>query len=249
MNAVDRLIAVAEKERKLKYHEGKNGYTKYGDWFAPKFEHAAWCDMFVSWCADQCGLSKVVGRYASCTAHAKWFQAHDHWGRKPRRGAIVFFHMPSGHKGPNHVGIVERVLDDGGIVTIEGNSSDKVARNVRRSHIVGYGYPQYPDGGGSSLSVKVPAFPLPKDFYYGPAKKGPHPVTGHSGPASYREGLKKWQRRMLVRGWGGIGTADGFYSGRTDKVASQFQKEKGLYIDGLIGPDTWKAAWTKPITG
>ena len=30
--------------------------------------------------------------------------------------------------------------------------------------------------------------------------------------------------------------------------AKAFQAEKGLKADGLIGPDTWKAAWDAPVT-
>jgi surface antigen len=249
VNSVDHLIAIAAKEKG--YHEGPENLTKYGKWYDPRFKHVAWCDMFVSWCANQAGLSKVVGRYALCRDHANWFQAHGRWGAKPRRGAIVFFHMPGGHDGINHVGIVAEVLADGGVVTWEGNSGDRVAKVVRRAHRVGYGYPAYPDHPAITSPpppAKVPAFPLPAGWSYGPASAA-HSVTGHSGPASYRAGLKTWQQRMLTRGWSGIGTADGYYTDRTAKVARQFQKEKHLHIDGGIGPETWRAAWTTKITG
>jgi hypothetical protein len=245
MRSVDRLIAVAEQERG--YREGPNNKTKYGKWFDPRFEHVMWCDMFVSWCADQVGLSKVVGRFALTRTHANWFKSHDRWSGHPHRGAIVFFHMPTGHPGINHVGIVERVLDDGGIVTIEGNAGDKVARVTRRAHIVGYGHPDYPDD-NAKIKTEVPPFPLPTGWWYGPASAGPHSVTGTHGPASYRDGLKTWQRRMLVRGWTDIGKPEGVYNQQTAKVARQFQEEKHLHVDGGIGIETWKAAWTAPIT-
>ena len=35
---------------------------------------------------------------------------------------------------------------------------------------------------------------------------------------------------------------------RTEAVTKQFQKEKGLKVDGLVGPKTWAAAWTEDIT-
>jgi len=51
---------------------------------------------------------------------------------------------------------------------------------------------------------------------------------------------------MGKRGW--TITADGFYGNQTSSVTRQFQQEKGLSVDGLIGPQTWAAAWTAPVT-
>ena len=45
---------------------------------------------------------------------------------RPRPGDLIIF------SGFSDIGIVERVLDDGSIQTIEGNASDQVARVVRR---------------------------------------------------------------------------------------------------------------------
>ncbi|SCG74871.1 CHAP domain-containing protein [Micromonospora inositola] len=246
MSSADKIIAIADGERG--YHEGPNNLTKYGKWYASGFENVRWCDMFVSWCADQAGLSKIVGRFAFTPSHANWFKGKNQWGSRPRRGAIAFFQLPGGPDRINHVGIVIRTLPDGGIVTIEGNVSDRVDRVVRRSHIVGYGYPAYP-GVGRTPS-EVPPFPLPKGWYYGPATAGPHAVTGQQGPKAYRDGLRAWQQRMHVRGWH-IGT-DGLYNDRTAKVCKQFQEQKGLLVDGKadgkIGQVTWSAAWTTPVT-
>ena len=89
----------------------------------------------------------------------------------------------------------------------------------------------------------APAFPLPPGSYFGP-KNGPN--SSVSGYYSHRSDLKKWQARMAARGW--RITADGLYGPATAKVARSFQAEKGLAVDGLIGPATWAAAWTAPIT-
>ncbi len=34
----------------------------------------------------------------------------------------------------------------------------------------------------------------------------------------------------------------------TAEVAGKFQAEKRLAVDGKIGPDTWAAAWSAPVT-
>jgi peptidoglycan hydrolase-like protein with peptidoglycan-binding domain len=31
-------------------------------------------------------------------------------------------------------------------------------------------------------------------------------------------------------------------------VCRQFQQEKGLSVDGLVGPKTWQESWTEPVT-
>lgn len=67
-----------------------------------------------------------------------------------------------------------------------------------------------------------------------------------SGYYTHREDLRTWQRRMRERGWNI--TPDGYYGDETERVARAFQREKGLVVDGLIGRDTWNAAWTSPVT-
>lgn len=87
-----------------------------------------------------------------------------------------------------------------------------------------------------------PAFPLPSGAYFGP-KSGP--AKSVSGYYSHRDELRSWQQRMRDRGW--TITPDGLYGPDTKRVATGFQKEKGLQVDGLIGVRTWDAAWTEPI--
>lgn len=88
-----------------------------------------------------------------------------------------------------------------------------------------------------------PPFPLPAGYYFGP-KDGPlESVSGYYG---HGDDLAKWQRQMKARGWQ-IET-DGRYGPNTAKIASQFQKDKHLTIDGKIGKRTWDAAWTAKVT-
>lgn len=89
----------------------------------------------------------------------------------------------------------------------------------------------------------APAFPLPAGWYFGP-KSGP--TSSVSGYYSHRADLRRWQQRMRDRGW--RLDADGLYGPATARVARQFQKEKRLTVDGLVGAATWKAAWSEPVT-
>jgi hypothetical protein len=58
--------------------------------------------------------------------------------------------------------------------------------------------------------------------------------------------VRTWQGQMGNRGWSI--SADGIYGPQSEGVCRQFQAEKGLGVDGLVGPQTWGAAWTAPIT-
>lgn len=55
-----------------------------------------------------------------------------------------------------------------------------------------------------------------------------------------------WQAQMAARGWT-IGV-DGCYGPQSAGVCRQFQAEKGLSVDGVVGPQTWAATWNTPIT-
>lgn len=98
----------------------------------------------------------------------------------------------------------------------------------------------------------TPPFPLPAGSYFGPEGGPAESVSGWHGNA---RDLARWQQKMKDRGreidvdgyYGRIGDTTPEQS-ETGRVALAFQKEKGLKADGLIGPDTWKAAWEAPVT-
>jgi peptidoglycan hydrolase-like protein with peptidoglycan-binding domain len=79
-----------------------------------------------------------------------------------------------------------------------------------------------------------PAFPLAAGQYFGAGGV----TSGHN--------LDVWETRMNKRGWNL--TVNGVYDANTKTVATAFQQEKGLTVDGLIGKETWNAAWTAPVT-
>lgn len=58
--------------------------------------------------------------------------------------------------------------------------------------------------------------------------------------------VSTWQGQMSARGWGL--TVDGQYGPQSAHVCASFQAEKGLEVDGVVGPDTWAATWTAPVT-
>lgn len=115
-------------------------------------------------------------------------------------------------------------------------------------------------GGGTTPppSGQAPPYPLPGGCYFGPLY-GPNESLSCMVPGvdtQYQPNLRQWQNRMIDRGWEECFLtygADGMYGETLDvseagQCALQFQEEKGLGVDGLIGPQTWSAAWTYPIT-
>lgn len=106
-------------------------------------------------------------------------------------------------------------------------------------------------GGGSGGGGKQPAgrgappYPLPPGYYYGPLSGPAESISGkyRTDTNAMRAGLRRWQQRLADLGWSI--TPDGYYGPETQRIARRFQQVKGLHVDGLIGPVTWDAAWTK----
>ena len=77
------------------------------------------------------------------------------------------------------------------------------------------------------------------------------PATGPAYPGQVLErgsrgqSVRQWQARMAERGW--TLSVDGTFGDRSDRVCRQFQREKGLEVDGIVGPETWTATWNAPL--
>lgn len=65
-------------------------------------------------------------------------------------------------------------------------------------------------------------------------------------PMMRGDDIRDWQQQMRRRGW--RINVDGWYGPASASVARQFQAEKGLGQDGVVGPATWAAAFTLPVT-
>lgn len=93
--------------------------------------------------------------------------------------------------------------------------------------------------------ITNPPFPYPADHYLGQPSSDPHCHSGFYGGVDTAN-VRLWQAQMAARGW--TITVDGQYGPQSQRVCAQFQQEKGLVVDGLVGPQTWTASWTSPIT-
>ena len=91
----------------------------------------------------------------------------------------------------------------------------------------------------------IPGIPDVTSGFGAPPWDHEHPGTIHNPHFNCRT-VKQWQTRMKDRGWSI--TADGDYGDRSEQVCRAFQREKGLHMDGILGPTTWQKAWTAPVT-
>lgn len=167
MASAAELVRVAASQIGTKESPAGSNRVKYGKWYG--LDGNPWCDMFVSWCANQIGASGIVGKYAYCPSHVNYFKNKGWWlGRDctPKPGDVIFF---SNGKRACHVGIVEKRINSNTVQTIEGNTSvsnndngGKVMRRTRsygtvgsKWYVLGFGRPVYPsDKSSGSSSVK-----------------------------------------------------------------------------------------------
>lgn len=151
---------------------GSKNYTKYArdfdqkypQWYNGKKNGFAWCDMFVDWCfLTAFGYAKALELLcqpekscgAGCTYSAGYYKKKGQfYTSNPKPGDQIFF--GTSISDCSHTGIVEKV-DGSKVYTIEGNTSDQVARRsyaLTSSKIVGYGRPKYD---AETSTVTLPA--------------------------------------------------------------------------------------------
>lgn len=129
---------------------GKGNYTKYGRWYGSN--GVAWCAIFVSWCANEAGVStSVIPKYASCSTGMKKFKEFEtfyyssaYGGNYTPQAGDIFFTGTSATSS-SHTGIVVAVSDTE-ITVVDGNWSNQVSRHtysLTDSSLIGFACPNY----------------------------------------------------------------------------------------------------------
>ena len=153
-------------------NDGNGNWTKFGRWYG--LNPADWCEMFISWCADQAGELAAVGKFSYVPSHIAFFKRQGRWfarGTKtPIAGDIIFFGDEA------HVGLVESVSGTT-VRTIEGNTKNSAgiggvmrhSYSLTSTYIMGYGRPGY--SGGSEKPAdewpEIKTFAEPKTYSNG----------------------------------------------------------------------------------
>lgn len=105
-----------------------------------------WCAIFVSWCAEQCGMIQdgTIPKFENVTVGMNWFKEKNQWlpnDAVPSSRMIIFFDW-NNDSTCDHVGIVEKI-ENGMVYTIEGNSTNDECRQnsypFDSIYILGYG--------------------------------------------------------------------------------------------------------------
>lgn len=130
-----------------------------------------------------------------------------------------------------------------------GSSRNAANWRTKAGH---YGHSQTPENDHTDPG------PMPRTIFAGgpPPKPGPpKPPASHpkwpgryltQPPAMTGADVRAWQAQMRHRKWDIA--VDGEYGPASEEVCRGFQEEKGLPVDGVVGPRTWDAAWTTKIT-
>lgn len=206
MNTAQAMIAKAASQIGVREgYDSTNGWNNvqpYGTWYAKAinnsaFRAVAWCDIFISWCAEFSGNADIIPKSAWVPGRLSYYRSRKQSGYfPPEPGDIgILFH----NGRAVHVFLVEKWLaDKGKVQTIEGNTNttgspqgNGVYRLQRSDwstnpNII-YCRPSYAkeapvkpptQGGGQSAPIHVPA-PKPKPAA---AKPIPAPARWTSTP-------------------------------------------------------------------
>lgn len=225
------ILSVAQSQIGVKESPANSNRVKYSIWYGLI---GPWCDIFVSWCANQAGVANVIGKYAYCPYHVSYFKKKGWWHGpeyKPQPGDIIFF---ASRGVACHVGIVEKRNGSQSVTTIEGNTSTSsndnggaVMRRVRTYGnpygswgILGFAHPPYGKGNGKVSTPKQPS-----RNWLQKSDKG--------------NAVKDLQRKLIACGYScGRYGADGDFGEATKNAVIAFQRAYKLKVDGAAGVQT-----------
>ena len=207
-----------------------------------------WCDVFVDWLfyksfgateAMQILCQPTQSAGAGCMYSANYYKNNGRWSTTPHEGDQIFFSYSAGEV--SHTGIVEQVSSNQ-VITIEGNTSDQVARRTYSKgspNIYGYGRPrwQYATGsssGGVEVNTDEPAQSNNAQAYV--------PVIAIMRVGTSGEAVRVLQENLIKLGYDcGPDGADGDYGRNTAAAVKKFQEDNNLEADGEAGPITQAA--------
>ena len=197
-----------------------------------------WCAAFVTACAIKCGATDIIPKECSCSKMIELFKGLGSWEENdthvPSPADIVFYDwqdngVGDNKNGPDHVGIVEKVVGST-ITVIDGNNSNGECVNrrtlqVNGKYIRGYGVPKY-DSEPATVSGVLVELPI--------LRKG-----------SKGEAVKTLQRLLNALGFTDATekalVVDGSFGTATLYALKAFQNAKRLEVDGICGAATWGA--------
>lgn len=215
-----------------------NIFTRdYASRHGSAFLQAPWCDMYVTYGSRKSGAKAALpkGDRAYTVWHAndfanikRWYSGtKDNVKKHAAPGDVMFCDWGGSDSRPkiDHVVTVKKNLGDGRVITVEGNTSDRVAYRVRSwTVIAGFGHPAW---------VVSPPKQIGNAWPYKPStllRKGWENSAG----------VKRVQDRLNTLGFKPVLAEDGDYGTKTETAVKWFQKREKIEADGIVGPVTWR---------
>lgn len=261
IEAKEKLLNTARAE--IGYHENGNNYIKYAEaawdnqFYGWDLQNQPWCDVFVDWCFCQTfGLQtgaamtyQTVGSgSALCSASASYYEKNNAFYNYPQPGDQVFFYSGG---AINHTGLVESVIGSDtnwtSFTTIEGNSSDQVARrtyNRGNNKVAGFGRPKWSlvAQGGATQS-------MPVQQQVTTAQKAPQKYQSHTynikinllKKGDYGPQVNSMQALLNAKGF--KCEVDGKFGENTFKTLKEFQTKANIEADGEFGQEAFTTLW------
>lgn len=226
MVSAKQVLDIARGQLRVKESPAGSNRTKYGEWYG--MDGQPWCAMFVSWVFDQAGMPfppiQSAKGFAYCPYGENYFRQKGRLYKQPKVGDVVFFRWRGGV--PDHVGIVESVQAKT-VTTIEGNTSVKsqdnggcVMRRIRpRTLKLSFARPNY-----NGIEQSIPRFSR---------------ILRLKTPYMRGNDVLAYQKLLNAKGYQ-LDT-DGVFGPATERITRQFQRDKGLLVDGVLGFRTLKA--------
>lgn len=201
-----------------------------------------WCAAATSvWC-KRAGLKPDVDypHTASTIVQRDWAKKHGRLYKTPQVGDLVLYSTDGSAGGVYHVELVEKVTSSY-ITTIGGNTSGSAGggisgngdgcyrKTITRSNPRIYGYVR-------------PRYAGQRDTppWDGKSYPGYLVQRGDRGPE-----VKVVQQMLTTFGW--KISVDGDFGPQTEHAVRVFQKNHGLEVDGIVGPQTWAALAKGPV--
>ena len=160
----EEVLAIATAQIGYRENPANSNRTKYGAWFG--LDGQPWCVMFIMWLFHAAGGYEMPPVHtASCGALMRAAKAEGSWVEKDYRpGDVVIFDFPGTAYKTDHCGLIWQLLDDGEVMTIEGNTGvgndsnggEVMARIRSESVILGAWRPDWKEVESVSLNNNIP---------------------------------------------------------------------------------------------
>lgn len=163
---VNKILTYALKEVGVHEYPPNTNIVKYNtEYYGREVSGSAypWCCVFQWSIFKNMNMSHLFcngKKVASCRVVHN--EMKNHVVKNPKKGDLVLFNFNSNY--PNHIGIIYDILEDGTIITIEGNTSlgndingGSVAKRTRnRKNVHSFIRPQYIEIDNTKLYYQIP---------------------------------------------------------------------------------------------